>query len=233
MPDGRAQNCRRLSRCFYAFTGGFSGTAQHHLCALCRLSSLLLLPHRVGCGSELLLILVDAAQPPGSVLGLPLPFLKIPALLLCCTAFLFLPCSRLRARLACIWMHPLEGIRFVMHLVLRRASVRFALTGKRFSDSIPGLPQSKGRAILQQCFPLPDALFLHLLRGSIASFRVRFRGRQYPLFAFQPCLSGHRFGHGAGRLFFGQAPAGFLLDFFMFVLFHGITCFTKLCYRQK
>ena len=52
-----------------------------------------------------------------------------------------------------------------MHLVLRRASVRFALTGKRFSDSIPGLPQSKGRAILQQCFPLPDALFLHLLRG--------------------------------------------------------------------
>lgn len=65
-----------------------------------------------------------------------------------------------------------------MHLVLRRASVRFALTGKRFSDSIPGLPQSKGRAILQQCFPLPDALFLHLLRGSIASFRVRFRGRQ-------------------------------------------------------
>lgn len=37
----------------------------------------------------------------------------------------------------------LEGIRFVMHLVLRRASVRFALTGKRFSDSIPGLPKVK------------------------------------------------------------------------------------------
>ena len=164
----------------HTLPGRLPGMAQYRLCSLSRLLGLLLLPHRVGRGAELFLIPIHTAQPPDSVLALALPFLKNPALLLCCTAFLFLSCSRFRVRIHRVRRH---GI-YSPYFLLRWPSVWFVFMNKMSAGCSPSFPQGRDRTIFHQRFPLPDSLLLHLLRGSIASFRVGFRCRQYPLLAF-------------------------------------------------